>query len=370
MAIYVETPDEEIIEGEYRELDADGNYVDDSGHKNALESVYEPPESDGWGLDEYQEPVAELASDDDDNFGKQVLVTTEEPEESPQFRVDVEQKGADFTVDEAMVVQMVQDAMEDHDDNLLEPLWAFVNIRPTLRHHKRFIRVMGSIAKWKSMAKTIGVVAGVFGGILVALLNNNEMNWIMDALFAAGFAGFLAYVSRSYLGYKEAFVKVYTVERADFTDPGQVTGVSTVHLPRLAYYGRPDVWRGNDGKNGIRDSDAIVVLQTGYDVVTWLPPSSQTEDKEVWCHVETSKRLSDFRIPPDYYDLPADTYTVNGDSMKMRRAICRQLQRNGEMYAKSLKGGLSWLDGKWGWICAGVLALSSVLIVMFTMGGG
>ncbi len=46
MAIYVETPDEEIIEGEYRVLDSDGDSDGDSDDENSLESGFDRAEID------------------------------------------------------------------------------------------------------------------------------------------------------------------------------------------------------------------------------------------------------------------------------------------------------------------------------------
>ena len=260
------------------------------------------------------------------------------------------------------------DAKGDSDENLLEPMWALMHMGTAQRQYKRFLTVMGGLARAKGFLKSSGVVILVWGLIFGALFANEEMNPLIDVIFATFFGGMIGVLMRAYVAYQSAFVKCYVMERADFTDPGQVTGICTIYQPRLAYYFRPDVWRGNGGHNGISDNAAYIVVKTGYDIINWLPEEEQLEDADEWCTIERTKCIPDFRVPSDYHELPADTYTVRGDSMKMRRAWCRQLQRNGALHGKYERGGLAWLDGKWGWIYAGVCGICAFFIITISMG--
>ena len=294
-------------------------------------------------------------------------------EEELTLNIDIDDKNLVFAVDEAMVAQLVADAKADCRDNLLEPLQAFVNVRACARQHKRFMRVMGLVARGKSLLQSLILILGGWGTVLAILVANEEMPLGFDLFFATAFGGLIAVIIRISKSYGDAFVKTYVVERADFTDPGQATAVCTVHLPRLGFYYRPEVWRGNDGHNGIADKDAFIVLQTGYDLVTWDEEIEAIEDledlpwdEEEWCTVERTRRIPDFRTALDYFDLKGDTFTVSGNSMKMRRAWCRQLQRNGELYAKFEKGGMAWLDGKWGWLYA--LGAIGISVIFFAFG--
>ena len=297
----------------------------------------------------------------------------------PDFALDINDPNLPFDVDEEMVRSLVLDAQRDCHESLFERYQAYIHQAAVARHYKRFMRVMGLLARGKGFLKLIGYTLGVGIAIFAALWFNPQMNIMADAIFALAFTGFLWFLVNPHLQYQAAFVKLYNVERADFTDPGQVTGLCVANVPRLGFYYRPEVWRGNDGKNGLGDADAFLVVQTGYDKVDWhkgieqeiasITSIADLESipwtEEVWCDVERSKLVPEFRTAADYYGLPADTFTVNGDSMKMRRAWCRQLQRNGEMYAKFEKGGWSWLEGNWGWFyCFGALALTAFFVVI------
>ena len=67
---------------------------------------------------------------------------------------------------------------------------------------------------------------------------------------------------------RQVFAKLYALERRDFTDPGYVTGWVRVWVARLAFYFRPDVWRGNDGHNGIGNPDSVIVVACGLDEIS------------------------------------------------------------------------------------------------------
>ena len=178
-----------------------------------------------------------------------------------------------------------------------------------------------------------------------------------------------------------AFVEAVVLERRHFTDLTQASGWLQVRLPRLAFYGKPEVWRGKNAHNGFYDDDAYLVLQAGAPIVTWLdeddrpmpePPdlvgefygsvADDAEEQELdeqakelememnaalserdeACAVAFGPRLVSFRVPTDYYGLQADPYTTSCEEMRERRAWHRALQRGALGYKKAKERGDNW----------------------------
>lgn len=217
---------------------------------------------------------------------------------------------------------------------------------------------------------SLGVPLGIFG----FLWWNDEFGWFWDIFFSLGFGFMLSIVVGVWRGYREAFRKVYVVERADFTDVGFVTALVRVWLPALGFYKRPEVWRGDNGRNGIGNPNAFVALSAGQDVITWheMPEMDTPEweeflDRDVWCDVEPGPRVTEFRTPLDYFDLAPDVRTCDGISVKHRRAWCRDLQRSGQDFEAWRKGALGFLESNWPWFYAAGCAVVGVFILMLAM---
>ena len=283
---------------------------------------------------------------------------------NPEEMIDL--RNQELKVDEGLVNQLVEEAKADYSENLLEPIWALTHPRAVKRHRARFGRVMGTMARWKSGGKDFLLQCAVFGGVFGALHFNREFGLGMDLFFTIAFTMLLRLFVVSWAGYQEVFRKVYAVERRDFTDPGYVTGVVRTFLPSLCYYNRPEVWRGDDGNNGIRNPKSFVVLACGQDEITWH--DDPDPDSDVWCDVKPGPMIVNFRSPQDYYDLPPDTFTTDGISMAHRRAWCRDLQRKGEAFGAWEKGAAGALDGKWGWIAGGAMLIAGVFIIVIAYG--
>ena len=280
------------------------------------------------------------------------------------------------TENEQRIEAIVQQARDDWHDNLLELYWAYKHAPALARHSARFKAVIGEVASSASSWKMIAffIVVGIAGG--AGLIIDKHWPWWADIFAAAGYAMVIFVGYGRYKAFYSAFVKVYCVERADFTDPSQVTGLVTIWLPRLVYYYRPDVWRGNNGQNGFQSSGAYCVVQTGVDNVMWDTQVSKigmiTKDAAIygnwdlseWCLVQDGRLISTLRNPSDYYYLPRDSFMANCVSMKLRRAWCRALQRNGALMGKIERGKISILDGYWAWIYSLVMAGLALLFFM------
>ena len=291
---------------------------------------------------------------------------------SPEEMIDV--RNQELRVDEELVERLVEEAKADYAANLLEPMWALTNPPAVRRHRRRYIRVMGELARFKSGIlgglMSLGVPLGIFG----FLWWNDEFGWFWDIFFSLGFGFMLSIVVGVWRGYREAFRKVYVVERADFTDVGYVTALVRVWLPALGFYKRPEVWRGDNGRNGIGNPNAFVALSAGQDVIIWheMPEMDTPEweeflDKDVLCDVEPGPRVTEFRTPLDYFDLAPDVRTCDGISVKHRRAWCRDLQRSGQDFEAWRKGALGFLEGNWPWFYAAGCAVVGVFILMLAM---
>ena len=291
---------------------------------------------------------------------------------SPEEMVDV--RNQQLQVDEEVVERLVEEAKADYRANLLEPMWSLTNPMDVRRHRRRYIRVMGEIARFKSGIMTgvfsLGVPVGIFG----LLFWNEDMGLFWDIFFAVGFGVMLSVVVGVWRGYREAFRKVYVVERADFTDPGYVTGLVRIWLPALGFYKRPDVWRGDNGRNGIANGNAFVVLSAGQDIIHWhdMPERDTPEweeflQRDIWCDVEPGPKVTDFRTPTDYFDLPPDVRTCDGISVKHRRAWCRDLQRSGQDFDAWRKGAMGLLEGRLPWFYAAGCGVIGTFILMLGM---
>ena len=287
---------------------------------------------------------------------------------SPEEMLDV--RNQELRMDEATVRRLVEEAKADYGTNLLEPQQLYRGgwdpIRAFQRHRRRFLQVMGAGAKFKTNGKFILLSLGLGIVIFIGLFFEPTHPWGLDAVASLALFALAAVGIYAFGGYTQVFAKLYALERRDFTDPGYVTGWVRIWVARLAFYFRPDVWRGNDGHNGIGNPDSFIVVACGLDRVTWTYDTDNPDwDAEVWCEVTPGRPLTDFRTPADYYELPADKFTVDGTGMKHRRTWCRDLLRSGMAFAAWEKGNLALMDGRWPWlIIAGMYVIGTVAFFM------
>ncbi len=216
---------------------------------------------------------------------------------SPEEMIDL--RNQELRVDEAMVRQLVEEAKADFSENLLEPVQAATSPWGVIRHRRRLLRVMGGTAKLKTNGATFLISVGLFAFFVSVMVYNPVYPWYFDVFAAFLLTAALTVFTYVHGGYRQAFSRVYALERRDFTDPGYVTGWVRVYLPSLGFYYRPDVWRGNDGRNGAANPDSTVVLACGVDAVEWTYDEDDPDwDSEVWCQVTPGSRIQDFRTPP------------------------------------------------------------------------
>ena len=268
---------------------------------------------------------------------------------SPEEMIDL--RNQELRVDEAMVRQLVEEAKADFSENLLEPVQAATSPWGVIRHRRRLLRVMGGTARLKTNGAAFLISVGLFAFFVSVMVYNPVYPWYFDVFAALLLTVALTLFTYVHGGYRQAFSRVYALERRDFTDPGYVTGWVRAYLPSLGFYYRPDVWRGNDGRNGAANPDSTVVLACGVDAVAWTYDEADPDwDSEVWCQVTPGSRIQDFRTPLDYFDLPADHFTTEPTSIKHRRAWCRDLLRSGQDHAAWKKGALGLMDGRWPWL--------------------
>ena len=257
---------------------------------------------------------------------------------------------------EEEVRELVDEACHDLDDCLISPIWAYINTNAVQRHRRRVMRIMGLGTRAVSFVKSWGLVGAVFAAITTALLFNQEMPWYLDIVFSTILTLLLFQIVKIHQYYREAFCHIIVNERADFTDPSQVTAQLHAWIPRLAYYYSPEVWKGSNDHNSITNPGSMVVVKT-EDVVVWLPDGG--------VDVTPAKQVTEFRTQTDYLNLPADRFNKSGAASRARRALLRTIQRNAIDTVRYNKGATGLLDGKWEWLFCGACLLAIVLILGF-----
>ena len=292
---------------------------------------------------------------------------------SPEEMIDLRNK--ELQVDEEMVRRLVEEAKADFSENLLEPFQSATSPLAVVRHRRRMLGVLGTTAKLKTNGMASLISLGLYAFFTAVMIYNETYPWYFDAFAGLLLAGLITLYVYVHGGYKQAFSRVYTLERSDFTDPGYVTGWVRVFLPSLGFYYRHDVWRGNDGRNGAANPDSTVVLSCGEDQVEWTYDHDRALDlddpiwnQDEWCVATPGPRIQDFRTPLDYFDLPADRFTCNPTPIKHRRTWCRDLLQSGQDHAVWKKGAMGIMDGRWPWLAvAGFMIIG--LFGMFMAAG-
>ena len=241
--------------------------------------------------------------------------------------------------------EQVAEARADHDVNLLQPRRAYFHMREVLRHRNRFVDAVGGLSGAALHGKTILWMLLLAGGVTTAMVVNPWTPYWVDALVEVMMA-MAIWTERMIAGaYREAFFKVYVVERLDFTDASQATAIQTVWLPRLAFYYRPEIWRGNDGRSGYLDPNAVGVLM--------LPEGT---------------RIGDIMDVDDYWDLPRDPHVLDDNGAVATRQWSRDLQKNGAKFDALGLPEKRNLDDIWAWLAGGVEYVIGLAIIIFAGG--
>lgn len=86
--------------------------------------------------------------------------------------------------------------------------------------------------------------------------------WVILISSVTAVAGF--YGLCVWLMFRQCYVKLLVMGRYNFINPGQCDDILMCYVPRLAFANRPDVFVGNNGRNGIRDKGSYVRLKTEF----------------------------------------------------------------------------------------------------------
>ena len=264
------------------------------------------------------------------------------------------------TLSEPEILALVREAQEDQAECLCSPIWGYLNPGALGRQHRRFIRIMGKLSQGASWLKTTGAAIGVFVLFIVALTINSRFGWETDLFFSVMFGILLGIMLRVNTQYREAFTRVEVDEHRDYTGPDVVTAILRVWMPRLCFYGRSGVWRGDNEHNSIGNASSKVYLTTGKPSVEWL------EDGGV--RVTRTKRVTDFRRPDDLLDLPAERFAVTGSSTRARRAQLRRFGRHGWAMERFERPQKNFLERNFVWFLSGGFIAGAVLVVAFGLG--
>ena len=241
--------------------------------------------------------------------------------------------------------EQVAEARADHDVNLLQPRQAYFHMQEVLRHRRRFVNAVGGLSGAALNVRVFIFMLLGAGGVAAAMWVNPLTPWWADIAVTLSL-GISIWTERMISGaYREGFFKVYVVERRDFTDPSQATAIQTVWLPRLAFYYRPEIWRGSDGRSGYLDPHAVGILM-----------------------VPEGMRIGDLMGVDDYWELPRDECVLDDTGAVAMRAWARDLQQNGAKYAALGLPEKRSLDDLWPWIAGGAELLIGLAIIVLAGG--
>ena len=123
-----------------------------------------------------------------------------------------------------------------------------------------------------------------------------------------GVGGF--YALGVWLMFRQCYVKMLVMGRYNFINPGQCDDILICNVPRLALANRPDVFVGNNGRNGIRDVQSYVRLKTEFGVFVY-----------------------DISSTMECYDLPKDEDGMQFGAASTRYDLYRMAEQLGTLVA-------------------------------------
>lgn len=272
---------------------------------------------------------------------------------------------------QAESTQLVRLAQTDYKTDLMSVQAAMTDWAALFRHGRW-------LGRYGAKSSGVAFAILVYSSVVVGGLLFMGLLYLSPVPFAPWIPPILSFllVGATYVLYwagrkaRQIMVRGITLERADPTDLTQVTGRCQTWLPRLGFLGRWEVWRGNGGNTGQDDQGAFVVLQCGR----WYTDEPVTS----WAHarldrpnvpVKQHMKISELRTPLDYYGLPADNFTVRGESMVRRRLVCKLLDATGIAIATYDQNPVeAFIAKNWEWLVAVGLIIGT--IVVFAMGVG
>ena len=204
----------------------------------------------------------------------------------------------------------VQEAQEDRRSNLLHPGLAYAGLPAVLRHRKRWVTMVGGGAAAGTPLKTVGLAA-LLSLPLLLLIPVDDTPLVMDLLMPALIGGVVFLSEYCRRCYREAFIRVLAIERADFVEPHVPTGLLEVYLPKAAVADQPRKWKTTSGRSAFADPDAYL-----------------------WLTLKPGQMVEDIRSTSDLLDLAVDDYRMEDVVNIERRALDRQVQSTGFLEAE------------------------------------
>ena len=198
--------------------------------------------------------------------------------------------------DQVWVNMQIKLCKQDVRNAMTFPYQAFLNPLALYRQWTRYNTVLGlrHTQMLTTYLKALGVGSIAFVGLFVLFIMYGLEGVPRDQRFLSLIAMFflslalglgLSWVMWSMWAYAQCHIRTYIAENLDYSNPGDCLNISRVYLQRLAFLNRPDVFRGNDGANGVIHKNAIVRLQSNFG--------------------QLITEITDVSV---YYDLPADEY--------------------------------------------------------------
>ena len=176
---------------------------------------------------------------------------------------------------------------------------------------------------------------------------------------------------------KAKTVKVHVVEKADFTDFGQVTGWLEADISIEEFLKRPEVWGKSARKGILRGKQDCVLLQAGEDIVTANEKLRGREsepdilfelsDEPELFEVTDAKYVQYFREREDFHGLPAAVSTFSGDSARERYRLVKKAKEAGYLVWELNQNQVKlWFSKYWGFA---FLTLSLIIFICVTIIG-
>ena len=243
-------------------------------------------------------------------------------------------------------------ACEDREPGLYSRRQAFNHPRVLYRRWQRLNKTMGvdnTLDTWLTNGALGAAVAAVIIAAFYYLgrdrIGGEESGWLGVAVGLL-VGGFLFYNRMIRDAFAETYVETMVSEyHSALAEEDDVTDAVVVYLQRLALYNRPEVFDGNQGRNGFKDKDAVVRLRLPY-----------------------GKEMSDLRESEDYYWLPGDPSPLVLASAIMRYSLIRLVRYAGNLYRRhavprTQRHWSEMVKSSWQWIVTCCFIFATIIVV-------
>ena len=204
--------------------------------------------------------------------------------------------GPTLPKNQVWVDMQVRICKEDTNEAMLFPYQAYLHPIALHRQWKRFNYVLGlqytSMPTMYAKALVIGAIVAIglfvlfiFYGLEDVPRDQRFLSIILIFIVCLLFGFGISWLIWSRWAYNQCYIRTYVAENLDYSNPGDCINISRLYLPRMVFLNRPDVFRGNDGANGVLDKNAIIRLQSNF-----------------------GQTITEITNVETYYDLPGDEY--------------------------------------------------------------